>query len=297
MSPPRTASEFGLFACDTNCLVATAPRRVLMSLADTIGQRTLVLPQVHVETVRNIAKLTKHYVRRRLNARATDTELVHQAESTAGIGATRWWKDECTRNDSPIMCIDPTSALADEYDVEFVRLPEDAFAEGTNSDRAIIAQAIVHRIPVVVSHNFNSIDREMIERASDRGICGHTEILTMRETFDVTASRLDVDPAEHLIETIARVAVSEERRPHGLDMQSIRNLVENLSRFEGGSRLPRGRTLFALAADRMEKMHDSEARRLIEHAWETRPERVRAAETRRLQAQASALASVRGLER
>ena len=283
------------FACDTNCLVATAPRRIMMSLADSIGQRTLVLPQVHTETARNIVKLTQHYVQRKLPRTSAPT-LLHQAQSAAGIAAVQWWNSECTRNDSPIVHLDPTNAYANEYDAEFARLPQNAFTDGSNHDRAIIAQAIVHQIPVVVSHNFNSIDRDMLHRAVDLGMCGHASILTMREVLEKVAQELKTDPAEHLLRTIARIVVSEKSRSYLEDIQSVRNLVENLALFERNRHVPRGSTLSHLADERIEEMQDDEFQDLIRHGRATRPERVRAVESRRLMAQAQVLAEVQGIE-
>ena len=169
-----------------------------------------------------------------------------------------------------------------EYDLEFAKLPEEAFEEGMDQDREILAQAIVHEIQIVTINNFNSIDVEMLERRSNRGLSRCPRVLTIRETLEDVANILDVDPGDHILTVIARMTVSEKRRKISEDMQSMNTMIDNLSKFEKNRKIPMGRTVSHLARETLEKLQAEERKELLDTAWHERPTEERQVESRRI---------------
>jgi len=220
-------------APDTNLLITVTPRRWITLLQEARRSGTVVTPTVARQVERNMGKLTERYLRSQFaRHEPKDRETEKAAILAAKEADVEWWLDEQERNDSTYEFVVLSRKEQSEVRRERTRLPAGAFSDRNQEDLDIVAEAIVIGVPLVVSHNFQSITIDRIREEAEQGFCATIDIRKPRDAFEELCGRDGVDPNRMLLGTLAATAAHPDS-DESVEEQT-RRYIQAWRRFEDG---------------------------------------------------------------
>ena len=151
-----------IVAADTNLLRHPTPRRYITVIEALRMRPIVVLPTVNSELHRHLPIQAGEYIdtmARRKGLKASEHLL--KAKRAAGKAAHDWWLKESQRNDSVYQHVPDLGPQ--RYAIEAASLPSDAFTNHNDGDQWIYAQAMVHEVNVIASHNRHTILTEVLQ--------------------------------------------------------------------------------------------------------------------------------------
>ena len=95
-------------AVDTNLLAYETPRRFLRNVAQHLGIKIFILPQVHEEALRRIERTEQERWTAKLEEQPHYNDTARgRIVAEAGTAAKLWLDDQCRRQDSGLVLVRP----------------------------------------------------------------------------------------------------------------------------------------------------------------------------------------------
>lgn len=146
-------------APDTNLLGFITPRRLLTALQEMRGHAVFMLPTVGDEMeVRVMLAAERQFRQRAVATSGNDAASLDQVMGEVRSEVLHWLQEEMHRNDAAWTALDPRRERAEEYGRVMARMPGGLFLDEREGrmnvgDRRIVAEAVVHGVPVLATAN------------------------------------------------------------------------------------------------------------------------------------------------
>ena len=227
-------------ATDTNVLLGTTLRRLLTCIQEQRGARLIVLPTVNEQMHVHLPKYLARQARKRLKhdpyAKAMGLDRALEAVREA---ATQWWTAQPQSNTSMLEFIDPKRERAGEYRRICNGFDEEWFRDDNDKDAELIAEALLHGVPLVLSTNYNSIAQAEVTDHIRKRYGGTTSISTVGPGIRRLAEHDGRMWESLLAEGVCLAIRPNERRTPEKVTNTIEIFTENLVKMEKRTKVPR----------------------------------------------------------
>lgn len=182
-------------ALDSNLLAFQRPRIIMRGVAETLGLRLIILPEVQDEARRNLVRANGEWAGGKAEglAGATD-EFVFDAITLAEKAAGAWFDQDILNNSNNYEVITPKGGTEVEAR-RIARLIPDGYLSANPKimagDPLIIGQAIAYGASLLSTNNLNTISHEDVNDWASK--CGHTPHRALIRSPDETLRDLCED--------------------------------------------------------------------------------------------------------